>query len=83
MSEKLTDAQKEQARIVAEQEDAQSAPPYPSQEQNDRAKLALEDGAELPEKPATTEAAALPDVEKTVEPEKTAAGYKTRATKAN
>ncbi len=73
MSEKLTDAQKRQAEIVAEQEDAQSAHPTPSQKENDAARVGL------------AEVATVADpvkVEREVEAEKPAAAYKTRDTKA-
>ena len=73
MSEKLTDAQKRQAEIVAEQEDAQSARPTPSQNENDAARLGLGEAVV---------AADSVKVERDAEAEKPAAGYKTRDSKA-
>lgn len=71
MSDKLTDAEKRQAEIVAEQEAAQSAPPFPSQDHIDLARLGVEPDADEPKL-----------VEKVAEPEKPTATYKTRAAKA-
>ena len=71
MAEKLTPAQEAQAKIVAEQEKAQSEPPYPTQADIDRARLGLRDEQDHAEG----------GVDKSSEAEKPASGYKTRAAK--
>lgn len=68
----IEDARKRQAEIVAEQEEAQSVPPTPTQEEADRAKLGEKS------KSVKTEVSD----EKAEEADK-AGTYKTRASKAD
>lgn len=65
----LAESRKRQAEIVAEQEEAQSVTPTPTQEELDRAKLGLVDDEE--EKKTKAAQADKP------------AGYQTRAAKAD